>query len=173
MDAFIGEIRQFAGNFAPAGWNLCDGTLLSIAENDALYTLLGTSFGGDGQVTFGLPDLRGRVPLGAGTGTDTIPYAVGQVGGATDVTLMTAHLPVHNHTVYTTTLVGTADLPTNNVLAVAPADCNLYFPSAAVTALNAGHVGPSDGGSQPHSNMQQYQTLNYIIATAGVYPSQS
>ena len=173
MDPFLGEIKLFAGTFAPVGWNYCDGTLLSISTNDALYALLGTTYGGDGVNTFAVPDLRGRVPIHQGSQTGLPTYVIGQVGGVTSVTLLASNMPAHSHTLSATAELGKDADPRGKLLGAADDTCLIYKESATATVpLSPAHVGPS-GGSQPHDNMQPYLAMNYIIATSGIYPSQS
>jgi len=174
MDNFLGEIRLFAGNFAPSGWAMCDGSIISIANNDALYTLLGTTYGGDGMQTFGLPNLRGRVPLHQGTlSTEPgVTYTIGQTGGTPTVVLTANNLPQHTHTLTISATTGTLADPTGNVLGAAPDGEQLYFAATPATPLDSRMVTPV-GNSQPHDNMQPYAVMNYIIATEGIYPPQS
>ncbi|AKF07712.1 phage tail protein [Sandaracinus amylolyticus] len=164
-EPYVGEIRLFAGNFAPVGWAICDGSLVSIAENELLFVVVGTTHGGDGVSTFALPDLRGRVPVHVGTG-----HVLGEGGGAETVTLTTSQIPAHTHALHASDANASTTSPTNAFLAA--------MPSAAVTAygVDAPHVTSSPqvgvvGGSQPHDNMQPYVALNYIIALYGLYPS--
>jgi microcystin-dependent protein len=163
---YVGEIRMFAGNFAPAGWLFCDGQLLPISENETLFNLIGTTYGGDGQETFALPDLRGRVPVHQGNGT-----TLAEAGGAETVTLTVAQSPKHGHTFVVSTNNATTANPSGNVLAQTPS----YTPYAAFnpsTPLNAASV-TSVGGSQPHDNMQPYLCVDFIISLFGIYPSPS
>lgn len=174
MEPFLGEIRIFAGNFAPDGWNMCDGTLLSISSNDALYALIGTTYGGDGQSTFALPDLRGRVPVHQGQGQGLSQYIIGQVGGTEEVTLITNQMPSHNHLIVATTEAGKTNDPTGAFLGAALDTCKLYLTATpADTAMDPSMIGPSTGGNQPHENRQSFLAMNYIIALAGVFPSQN
>ncbi|MCC2546269.1 tail fiber protein [Hymenobacter sp. BT175] len=181
MDPYIGEIRLFAGNYAPDQWALCNGQLLQISEYDALYALLGTTYGGDGQTTFGLPDLRGRVAVGVGASASSgTRYVTGQLGGTEQVTLTNANLPVHTHTeTQPTTLVvsaapGTRNDPTNATFAKSN---NLFYGSSlpvtkqatASDTVQAATV--PTGGSQPHENRQPLLCINYIMALNGVWPS--
>jgi|SRR5262245_5366908 len=162
---YIGEIRLVGFNFAPAGWALCDGSLLSIAQNDALFALLGTTYGGDGQTTFALPDLRSRVPMHQGNG-----HTLGEVGGTESVTLTTNQMAAHGH-VPQARNAGAVTGPAGNVWANSAA---LQFapPSAPLQPMNAGAVG-STGGSQPHDNMLRFQAINFVIALEGIFPSQN
>ncbi len=166
---YVGEIRIFAGNFAPAGWAFCDGQELPISENETLYQLIGTTYGGDGQSTFALPDLRGRVPVHFGAGT-----TIAQTGGVEAVTLTTTQIPVHAHPVIATTS-GQQISPSNGVLAKASGFGGLTtFKSAAgvttLTNLTPTSLKPA-GGSQPHENRQPYLALNFIISLFGIFPS--
>jgi microcystin-dependent protein len=161
---FIGEIRLVGFNFAPAGWAPCDGRLLPISQNDALFALLGTTYGGDGQTTFALPDLRSRVPMHQGNG-----HALGEVGGTETVTLTTDQMASHPH-VPQARNAGAATGPAGNVWATSAA---LQFATASspLQPMNAGAVG-STGGSQPHDNMLPFQAVNFVIALEGIFPSQ-
>lgn len=163
---YVGEIRMFAGNFAPAGWNFCDGSLLSISENETLFNLIGTTYGGDGQSTFGVPDLRGRIPLHMGNG-----FTLAEQGGAETVTLTANQIPAHTHAFLATTNVGNQPVPTNQVVSQSP-QIQLYIEDAQDSNFAASVLGP-DGGSQPHSNLQPYICINYIISLFGIFPSQS
>jgi len=163
---FIGEIRLFAGNFAPSGWMFCEGQLLAISENDALFALIGTTYGGDGQSTFALPDLRGRAPIHVGPG-----FVIGQMAGVETVTLTTSQMPAHSHAAGASAANGASDDPTGRVPARNAAGVPQYG-AAADTTLAAGEL-LSTGGSQPHSNMQPYLGINYIISLFGVFPSQN
>lgn len=184
MEPYVGEIRIFAGNFAPVGWFFCQGQLLSIAEYEVLFVLIGTTYGGDGQVTFALPDLRGRVPIHMGTGTDGINYVIGQKSGTESETIISQTMPSHSHNVtgkisipVRGDSVGHLASPVNNAIAVSP---NKKFFSKTGSA--SGIMAPLDldnstvmtsGGSQPHENMQPFIAINYIIAYEGIFPSQS
>jgi microcystin-dependent protein len=169
---FLGEIRLFAGTFAPVGWLMCDGSLQPISSNETLYSLLGTTFGGNGTATFGLPDLRGRVPIHQGSVPSVGTYVIGQSGGAEVVSLTPANLPAHNHTLAVSTAAGTVADPTNALLAVADPACKVYVANKGTVPLNAAQVMPSTSPGSPHNNMQPYIAMNYIIATAGIFPSQ-
>ena len=168
---YFGEIRLFAGNFAPLGWAFCHGQLVSIAENDALFNLIGTTYGGDGQQTFGLPDLRGRVPIHQGSGPGLARYDLGERAGAETVTLSVAQLPGHSHTLVATSAPASATAgPAGGVLATA--SIKLYGSGAPGSPMAAAAISPS-GGSQPHENMAPFLALNYIISLFGIYPQQS
>jgi microcystin-dependent protein len=162
---YIGEIRLFAGNFAPLNWLLCNGQLLQIDQYYALYSLIGTTYGGDGQTTFAVPDLRGRVPVHQ----STTGFAMGQTGGAETVTLTTAQLPSHPHTFYAWSGGGTQRNPAANVTA-AIGTGSAYIQGTPGTALAAGSIG-YDGGGTPHENRHPYQCISFIISLWGAYPS--
>ena len=166
-EAFIGEIRLFAGNFAPVGWLPCDGQLLPISENDALYSLLGTTYGGDGQTTFALPDLRGRMPVHV---KNQLP--LGASGGTETVTLLTAQLPVHTHAVACSNVVGTQDSPANCVWANSGTELNLFSKTGPSATFAPSAIAPA-GGSQPHENMMPYLATTMMICMQGIYPSSS
>ncbi len=163
---FIGEIRMFAGNFAPAGWALCDGSLIPISENDALFNLIGTTYGGDGQTTFALPDLRSRVPVHVGPG-----FALGQAAGAETVTLTTSQIPAHSHVPQGFSNPGNQNGPGGNVWANSGSS-SVYSGDTPNLGMAATAVG-SAGGSQPHDNMVPFLVINFIISLFGVFPSQS
>ncbi|MCW3849576.1 tail fiber protein [Sphingomonas sp. LB-2] len=181
---FLGEIRIFAGNFNPRGWAYCAGQLLPISQNDALYALLGTTFGGDGQVTFGLPDLRGRVVIGQGTGPGLSGYVVGQMAGTESVTLLTTQMPAHNHTMQAYNIDATAATPGPGLAPANPLDAisgqsSLFYlntdvinPPPNQPVLAADTIQPA-GGNQPHNNQAPSLVLNYIIALEGVFPSRN
>ena len=161
-EPFMSEIRLMSFVFAPKGWALCDGQLLPINQNQALFSLLGTTFGGDGRVNFGLPDLRGRTPIHVGSG-----HALGERGGEQAHTLSIPELPLHTHTAQATSVAGATNNPTNNVLAKAN---NLYTAPANFTSMSPQTV-TNTGGSQSHENMQPYLTLSLAIALQGIFPS--
>ena len=167
MDPYIGEIRMFGGNFAPVGWVFCNGQMLPIAQYDVLFNLIGTTYGGDGQSTFGVPDLRGRVPVHTGNG-----FQMGQQAGTESVTLTVNQLPTHNHTLQFSTAVGTQTSPVGNVPAKF-AGTNIYVDSPATGPLANGSLSTDGGGGQPHENRQPFLCISFIIATAGVYPTPS
>ncbi len=168
-EPFLGEIRLFAGSFAPVGWALCDGTPIPISENEALYQVLGTAYGGDGQETFNLPDLRGRVPVHQGTGSVGTSYQLGETGGVENVALSTQQIPVHSHVPLATTSTGVTANPAGNVLAASPSS-RVYVEDQPTHALAASVLGPV-GGSQPHTNMMPTLAINYIISLFGMFPS--
>ncbi|TWV93285.1 phage tail protein [Chitinophaga pinensis] len=191
MDNYLGEIRLFAGNFAPVNWSVCDGRLLAISQYDALFSLLGTQYGGDGITTFALPDLRVRVPISIGqisANGGTGNYILGQAAGSPNITLLTSNIPNHTHPLVAVNTTATTGDPVNNMLAVtngnnntgptAYPDVNLYttlpLPGGGTTIPNAlldpAAVTPV-GGTQAHDNMMPYVTINYIIALYGIYPS--
>ena len=164
-EPFLSEIRMMSFGWAPKGWATCDGQLLPINQNQALFSLLGTAYGGDGRVTFGLPDLRGRVPTHTGQG-----LALGARGGEQSHTLSTAELPAHPHTLQGTSTTGTLNSGGNNVLGVSQAP--IYAAPSNLLAINPGSV-TNVGGGQPHQNMQPYLTINFCIALQGIFPSQN
>jgi microcystin-dependent protein len=172
-EPFLGEIRMFAGTFAPVGWSLCDGTLVPIVNNDALFQLLGTAYGGDGVTNFALPDLRGRLPVHQGTGQST--YTLGQNGGVENATVVTSQLPGHSHTLQATSS-GQVQSPAGAFPALATStqsDLQIYGPTGtAPTTFNPAIVQNDGGGGLPHDNFQPYLCVNFIIALAGIYPSQ-
>ncbi len=173
-DPFIGEIRLFGGNFTIAGWQQCDGSLLPISNFDVLFALIGTTYGGDGQNTFGVPDLRGRVPVGFGQGPGLQNYVIGQSGGAEAVNLTAAQLGGHSHAMNATGS-GQADTPLNNLFASvtsSQSNSNAYDPTAANTALLPASILPT-GGSQSHNNIQPTLAVTYLIAFEGIFPSRS
>lgn len=161
---YVGEIRMFAGNFAPAGWMLCEGQLLSIAENETLFSLIGTTYGGDGQSAFALPDLRGRIPIH--TGND---FILGEKGGVGQVTLTVSQLPAHTHAVRAQSGPGNTNSPENAVWAKS-SFYQFSDQTGSLQGLNTAAAG-STGGGQPHSNMMPYLCVNFIISLYGIYPS--
>ncbi|MHB0969745.1 MAG: phage tail protein [Thermoanaerobaculia bacterium] len=163
-EPFLSEIRIMSFVFAPKGWALCNGQLLPINQNQALFSLLGTTFGGDGRVNFALPDLRGRTPIHVGSG-----HTLGERGGEQAHTLSIAEIPTHTHVLNGTSATATLDLPTNNMLATT-ASVNIYGQPASLAAMNPGVV-TNTGGSQAHLNMQPFLTLSFCIALQGIFPS--
>jgi len=172
-DPFVGEIRLFAGNFAPQGWLFCDGSLQSISQYSVVYALLGTTYGGDGQTTFALPDLRGRAVIHQGSGGGLSPYVMGQQAGTETVTLTTGQMPGHSHSFAGTTGAGNTPTPGPTVLlASTPAGFPIYDGVASPVSLSPQAVS-SAGESLPHNNRQPYLAISYIIAMEGIYPSQN
>jgi microcystin-dependent protein len=163
---YVGEIRMFAGNFAPAGWAFCDGRPLAISENETLFQLIGTTYGGDGQATFNLPDLRGRLPVHVGPG-----FVLAQAGGVEQVTLTVQQLPVHTHPIRASTATGTAPSPQGNLLA-SSGSANVYRTGPAAAPLSGQTVGQA-GGSAPHPNLQPYLCVHFIISLFGIFPSET
>ena len=161
---YVGEIRMFAGNFAPAGWMFCEGQLLPISENETLFQLIGTTYGGDGQSTFALPDLRGRIPIHQGNG-----FILAETGGAEEITLTVSQTPAHSHPLLASTSSGTVNQASGKLLAQSPS-VSLY-----VEADTDGNLSPntvsSVGGSQPHTNFQPYLCVDFIISLFGIFPS--
>ena len=177
MDEYLGIVKLFAGSFAPNGWAFCDGRLLAISSNSALYSILGTTYGGDGTTTFGLPDLRSRIPVGAGNGPGLSPRVPGEIAGAESVTLTGQQLPMHTHTLGVSNVAGTTNSPANGVLAQAnytDNDGNNFAVNAYGATANAQAaataISPA-GSSQPVSIMPPVLGMNYIICTEGLYPS--
>jgi microcystin-dependent protein len=163
---YVGEIRMFAGNFAPAGWMFCEGQLLPISENETLFQLLGTTYGGDGQSTFALPDLRGRIPLHQGNG-----FTLAETGGVETVTLTVSQIPAHSHPLLASNAIATQQNVTGNLLA----EASLYNPYINInpTSPMAPQSVSSTGGSQPHNNFQPYLCIDFIISLFGLFPSQT
>lgn len=163
---YVGEIRMFAGNFAPAGWMFCEGQLLPISENETLFQLIGTTYGGDGQSTFALPDLRGRIPLHQGNG-----FILAETGGAEEITLTVSQIPAHSHPLLASSALGSLPNPGNSALAASrTAGVDLY-----IEDVPAANMAPSSmsatGGSQPHTNFQPYLCIDFIISLFGIFPS--
>jgi microcystin-dependent protein len=169
-DQFLGEIRMFGFSFPPANWASCDGRLIPIQQNAALFSLLGTQFGGNGTQTFGLPDLRGRVPIDWGDGNGLSPYVMGQLGGTETTTLLSTQMPQHNHTVHAATSSGTTSRPDSAV--PAHAGSSIYAAAPDATVMNAGMIGQT-GGSQPFNNLQPFLVVNFCIALVGIFPSRN
>jgi microcystin-dependent protein len=170
---FLGEIRMVGLNFAPNGWAFCNGQLLSISQNTALFSLLGTNFGGNGTTTFGLPDLRGRVPIHTGQGTGLSNYVLGQSEGVENVTLLYNNMPIHTHLVNAVASGGNAASPQGNLPAIESTGTSLdYSNAAANVTMNAAMIGNA-GGNVPFSVVQPYLTVNFIIALVGIFPSRN
>ena len=172
LEPFIAEIYMGGMNFAPRGFASCQGQLIAIAQNTALFSLLGTTFGGNGQTTFALPDLRGRVPMGQGQGPGLSPRTLGEVAGTETVTLISTQIPAHTHPLNAVSEVGDASAPSGNYLANSGALDKEYKSTGTVVQMNAGAVG-SAGSSQPHANLQPYLVLNFYIAVEGIFPSRN
>lgn len=173
MDPFIGEIIMFGGNFAPRGWALCDGQLLPIASNSALFSILGTIYGGDGRTTFALPDLRGRVPMHAGNGPGLSDRRLGSRGGQETVTLTTSQIPAHHHTIFAISAVGDSNDPSSRLLANTGAFDNEYSANTSGYVTMSSNMVGNTGGGQYHTNVQPFLCVNFIIALQGVFPSRS
>ncbi len=163
---YVGEIRMFGGNFAPAGWMFCEGQVLPISENETLFQLIGTSYGGDGESTFSLPDLRGRVPIHQGNG-----FILSETGGAESVTLTTNEIPAHSHSFVASGDLANVPGPENAILATST-KATIFFSDPPSASMNNQSVTPT-GGSQPHSNFQPYLCVNFIISLFGIFPSPS
>ena len=171
-DPFLAEIRIFGGNYAPTGWALCNGQLMSISQNTALFSLLGTTYGGDGRSTFGLPNLQGSTAMQQGQGAGLSPRYLGEQGGEPAVTLLQAEMPTHTHTAMGNSSVGGSPSPANSVWGttmVGRQGVNLYSTDAPNLMMSAQSVGPT-GGSQPHNNMPPYLGVTFIIALQGIFP---
>jgi microcystin-dependent protein len=168
---YVGEIRMFGGNFAPSGWAFCDGQLMQISENDTLFNLIGTTYGGDGQETFALPDLQGRLPMHAGQGPGLSNYQIGEKAGVETVTLTTQQNPTHTHAVVVSGDLANSNSPNNSMLAQST-QILLYTQDTASKFMAPSALSPV-GGSQPHENMQPFLVISFIISLFGVYPSQS
>jgi microcystin-dependent protein len=163
---YVGEIRIFAGNFAPAGWMFCEGQLLPISENETLFNLIGTTYGGDGQSTFALPDLRGRIPIHMGNG-----FTLAETGGAEEITLTVNQIPVHSHPFLGSSDIANSANPGSNLVARS-GQVNIFLNSNPTVAMSPQFLG-SVGGSQPHTNFQPYLCLDFIISLFGIFPSQT
>lgn len=172
-DSFVGEIRMFGGNFAPAGWNFCDGSLLAISQYDALFNLIGTTYGGDGQSTFALPDLRGRLPLHMGTASSGTTYVMGQSGGVENVTLTVQTIPQHSHAFIASTQTATGQNPQGNILDQTSGTIAMYIDGQPPDGPMASGMLTTIGGNLPHSNLQPLLSVTFIISLFGIYPSQS
>ena len=171
MDPFIGEIKIFGGSFAPRGWNFCDGSLLSVSGNEALFSLIGTTYGGDGVVNFAVPDLRSRVPIHRGQGSGLHNYAVGTQGGLESVTLQPQQLPQHLHTVYATTTAADPGLTIKGNLLGAASQVSMYTLGAASRGMGSNALLASTASGKAHENRMPSIALNYIIALVGIFPS--
>ena len=169
---FVGEIRMVGFSFAPAGWAFCNGQLMPISENETLFTLIGTTYGGDGQSTFALPNLQGRMPVHQGTGSGLPTRTIGEAAGVESVTLISGQLPLHTHVALAQTASGNQPTPGGNIWA--SSTLNEYAgPALAPNAtMNAGNL-LSAGGNQPHENMSPFLTVNFVISLFGIFPSQN
>lgn len=168
-EPFVGEIRMFAGNFAPRGWAFCDGQLLAVSQNDALFSLLGTIYGGDGRTTFGLPDMRGRIPIHAGHGPGLSERRLGAKGGAEKVTLTVNQLPSHTHPLQASTELAQQASPQGNVLA-RTLTFDLYRQATPTSSMASSSI-TGTGGSRSHTNLMPFLCIHFIIALVGIYPS--
>lgn len=174
-EPFVGEIRIFSLNFQPRGWAFCNGQVLSIATNTALFSLIGTSYGGNGQTTFALPNLQGSAPLHQGQGPGLSPHTIGEAGGEAAVTLTGSELPAHPHAARCSSVPGLQPGAVNNVwspLPARPTPPPVYSDAGPNVAMNAGALAQA-GGSQPHNNLSPYLGLNFCIATEGIFPQRS
>ena len=168
-EPFIAEVRMFGGNFAPRGWAFCNGQLLALSQNTALFALIGTFYGGNGQTTFGLPDLQGRAPIHAGQGPGLTDRSIGEKAGAESVTLTTSQMPAHTHQLKATA-AATTGTPSNAVALAPTSGARIYGPATNLAAMGA---SVSASGGQPHENRQPYLALNFIIALQGTFPSRN
>ena len=173
-EPFVGEIKMFAGNFAPRSWAFCDGQLLAVSQNDALFSLFGTIYGGDGRTTFGLPDMRGRFPIhaGAGAGPGLTPRSLGTKSGNETEAIQAHHMPAHSHTVRYSDDQADSLSPEGNVFATSATGDWQYSSAAADATLHGNSIG-SIGGSQPHENIPPVLCINFIVALWGIYPSRN
>lgn len=167
---YVGEIRMFAGSFPPVGWLFCDGQLLPISENETLFQLIGTTYGGDGESTFALPNLQSRIPLHFGTGPDGVNYQIAEMAGVESVTLSTGQIPNHTHALLASTAVGNQLEPAGNVTAQTGGGVQIYIEDVTAVNMNAQAIS-AVGGSQPHENCQPFLCINYIISLFGIFPS--
>ena len=173
LEPFLGMIALFGFNFAPKDWALCNGQLMSISQNSALFALLGTMYGGDGVTTFALPNLQGRVPLGMGNGPGLTPRTQGEMSGTENVTLLSTQMPQHNHFMTASGDAPTVTSPSDGSLGTAARGSSAIYVSGATTPVNMASSTSMTGGNQPHSNMQPYIAMNYCIALTGVFPQRS
>jgi len=171
-EPFIGEVKIFGGNFAPRGWAFCNGQLLPISQNTALFSILGTTYGGDGRVTFALPNLQARFPLHQGAGPGLTPRTIGEVGGAASHTLSMAEMPQHTHQLFASNSAATVLAPTLGVMAKVTAPSPPYHDAVSLAPMPPGSLSIA-GGSQPHNNLQPFLVVNFIIAVQGIFPSRN
>lgn len=167
---YVGEIRMFGGNFAPAGWMFCNGQLLPISENETLFQLIGTTYGGDGRSTFALPNLQSRTPIHMGQGPGLSSYVLAQMGGVESVTLTTQQMPAHSHIFWASSVADSAS-PTNAYLAQS-SQATMFFADPPSQNMNVNAIGNA-GGNQPHENMQPFLCISFIISLYGIFPSQT
>lgn len=174
VDAYLGEIRMFAGNFAPVGWALCNGQLLAINQYTALFSILGTTYGGNGTSNFALPNLQGRVPIHWGTGTGLSPYTIGEMSGSQNVTLLSSQMPIHSHLVNADGGGGGKNVPTNNFPGTVSSSATekIYSAGPGNTTMNPAMIGNA-GGNQPFSIVQPFLCVTFIIALQGIFPSRN
>lgn len=169
-EPFVGEVRMFAGNFAPRGWAFCDGQLLAVSQNDALFSLFGTIYGGDGRTTFGLPDMRGRLPVHAGTGPGLSNRRLGAKGGTENVTLTTNQLPSHSHNIKASNQPATSTTPNSTSSVGKAVGYDPYIQEPGNELMNSNNVS-SIGGSRSHTNLMPFLCVNFIVSLFGIYPS--
>ena len=173
MEPFVGEIKMFAGNFAPRGFALCDGQLLQIAQNTVLFSLFGTFYGGDGRTTFGLPDLRGRLPVHMGNGPGLTNRPIGQKSGSETATISTSQMPAHTHTMFASGDSGSDSRPEGNVTA-SNTPIDIYFDTPpATTNMNASAIVGTSGGGSVHNNLMPFLCINFIVSLTGLFPSRN
>jgi microcystin-dependent protein len=171
-EPFLAEIRMFTGNFAPQGWAMCNGQILPINQNQALFSILGTTYGGNGTTTFALPDLRGRVPIHFGQGPGLSGYSEGQTGGVESVVLISSQIPAHTHSVNAATTGGNQASPASGFPAIESTGTSLNYSSASNTTMNGSMIAPNSGG-QAHENRPPFLAVNFIIALQGIFPSRN
>jgi microcystin-dependent protein len=179
-DPFLGEIRLFGGNFAPRGWALCNGQLLSISQNSALFAILGTTYGGNGTTTFGLPNLQGQVPIHWGQAPSGTQYTIGETAGTENVTLIAGQMPSHNHLIGVSSAAGDVTSPVNAIAAQVntgnarnPITTAMGYTDTPQNGTMPANTVSMTGGSQPHPNMQPYLCVTFIIALQGIFPSRN
>jgi microcystin-dependent protein len=172
-EPFVGEVRCFGFNFAPSGWAFCSGQLMSISQNDVLFNLIGTTYGGDGQNTFALPDLRGRVPIHQGTSSNGITYPTGASSGTENVTLLVTEIPAHTHSILATTNTAVLKRPISGTRYAASSSGNTFYATPNSMTAIAPSTVLATGNNQPHSNIQPYLTLSWCISLFGIYPTQN
>lgn len=169
---YVGEIRMFGGNFPPVGWMFCDGTPLAISENETLFQLIGTTYGGDGESTFNLPNLQSRIPMHMGQGPDGVTYQLAEMAGVESVTLTTQQIPIHTHPFLASLTVANDPNPGGKVLGESRPGTLSFYQDVPANAMAANSISPV-GGSQPHENCQPFLCVNFIISLFGIFPSQT